>query len=107
MIKDAINQVLDIENKMRAVLIEARDMAKFVEASAESESKLLLSQARVDAEREAREQIAEAKRQAELTRQQVVAQAEAQAEQTRQMADANRGRAVAYVVSMVIQGAER
>jgi vacuolar-type H+-ATPase subunit H len=103
LIKDAINQVLDIENKMRAVLVEARDMAQFIEASAEREAEQLLSQAHTEAEREARERIAEAKRQAEQTRQQVVAQAEAQSEQTRESAEANRVRAVEYVVSRVIR----
>jgi vacuolar-type H+-ATPase subunit H len=103
LIKDAINQVLDIENKMRAVLVEARDMAKFIEASAEQEAESLLSQAHHEAEREAKEWIAEAKRQAEQTRQQVVAQAEAQSEQTRKVAEAGRARAAAFVVSRVVQ----
>jgi len=106
LIKNAINQVLDIENKMRAVLTEARDMAKFIEAGAEKEAEQLLGQAHGEAEREARERIAEAKRLAEQTRQQVVAQAEEQFEQTRAIAEANRARAVEYVVSRVIQVAE-
>lgn len=101
MIRDIINQILEIEQDMKAILVESRELAKQIRENADKEAQTLLDQARKKAEAEARQIVADAQEQIEQMRRRVMAEAEAEAEQLPQKAHSHMDEAVSYVVAQV------
>ena len=101
--KRIIEEVFQAEDKVNAILRQARDRAAEIRRSAEKEASQMVSEARQKAQETAGVILDEAKKEAERARQERLRQADQEAEATRHRNADETGRLVEEVCRVVVR----
>jgi len=101
--KRIIEEVFQAEDKVSAILKQARERASELKRSAEKEASEMVSQARRQAQETTQALLEDAKKEAERLRQEKLQQAQQEAESMLQLNDAATGRLVQQVCDAIVK----